>query len=151
MDNNGNTDQLWSMVADYGIGVLTVQTDRLRSRPVIPVINRVLGEIVCIIDKSWIGHKTYGDLPSVLSFLNEHTYKCLTIRGLGSSSCDEQHIANAWSGLLDRSYPDGPKTPGLLALRIVPQCAELWQLGNPEPRLCWEVEAGSSRPRPDAL
>lgn len=150
MDNNDNNDRFWSLVADYGIGVLTVQTDGLRSRPVMPVINRSLGEIVCIVDNSWIGHNAFGELPTALTFLNEHTFKSLTLRGIGRASPHEPDISAAWNGLCNRSYPDGPETPGLLAMRIVPQSADQWQLGHPKPTSHWQLEGGSFMRRPDA-
>ena len=149
MDNNDNNDRFWSMICDYGMGVLVVQTDGLRSRPILPVINRPLGEIVCIVDKSWMGQSTF-DVPCVLSFLSEHTYKSLTLRGTGRGSSGEDDISVAWNCLSDRLYPDGRKSVGLLALRIVPQCADLWQIGQREPHSHWQLESGSFKRRLDA-
>lgn len=149
MESNDNNDRFWSMIADYGMGVLIVQADGLRSRPVLPMINRSLGEIICVVDKIWIGQSTISDVPSVLSFVNEHTYKSLTLRGMGRSSSDEQDISAAWNGLNDRLYPDGRKSAGLLALRIVPQCADLWHLAHREARSHWQLESGSFKRRPD--
>ena len=150
MDKKDIDDEFWSIVSDFGVGTLTVQTQTagLRSRPVMPVIDRAIGEIVCIIDATWIGHSAFCEIPSVLNFLDGHTYVCLTLRGKGRGFADVRDIAAAWTGLCERSYPDGRDTPGLLAFRIVPQLADLWQLGQAHPKSRWELEGASITRRP---
>jgi hypothetical protein len=41
-----------TLVGEFGPGLLTVELEGILSRPVLPVVDRKLGEALCVVDKT---------------------------------------------------------------------------------------------------
>ena len=143
-----DNDTFWTLVGEFGPGILTVEIDGMLSRPVLPVVDRKLGEAICVVDKAWLTGRSSGGVSTALAFFNEFTATSLHLKGQSFASTSSDDIATGWNSLVDRCYPDGMETEGLIALRTTPLSAELWRLGNARPSRSWKFVSGLIQPRP---
>lgn len=61
-----------------------------------------------------------------LSFGDHDTSSYVSISGEGSVKTDREHIKSLWSSFIKPWFPDGPDSPNLALLKIVPHSAEYW-------------------------
>lgn len=135
-------DALVALLDDFGPGSLTVRTpDGLMMRPVMPVANTTRGELACVVEEDWL--RTFGgrELNAALSYMNETRWTYLSIKGTVRRSLNPDDIGAAWSALATRWFPDGPMQSGIVALRFVPEHAELWDFVANAPRVRWLAPA----------
>jgi hypothetical protein len=138
MDNSA----FWTLVGDFGPGILTMQLDGMPTRPVLPVVDRALGQITCLFERDWLGSTATFGISCALAFFNEFSCTSLQMHGNGRLSSRSDDIAAGWNTISDRCYPNGLETVGLTALLIVPRSAYLWQLGQIKPISSWQFVNG---------
>jgi hypothetical protein len=137
-----DNDTFWTLVGDFGPGILTIKGDEMKSRPLLPILDRTLGEVLCIVESSWLTGTANGSFPSVVSFYNEFTSSALHLNCSTQASTRNEDLAAAWNALCDLCYPEGQQTKGLVALRMIPCTANLWRLGTGKPLFSWSFVRG---------
>lgn len=131
-------DELWHALDEFGFGSLIADTRMgLRTRPFIPVIDRIRNEITSIADAAWLGSASAGAIDAAMSFVNEYAGVCLCVRGTMWVSIHDSDIAAAWTGHSSHQFPGGPREPGIVALRTSPHSAECWDLVSAAVRQQW--------------
>lgn len=119
-------DSLLTLVADFGLGfIVWRQNESFGARPFLPIIDRPHARICVLAERSWFAYSPAGSIEVLLTFVNEFRLTGLTVEGRAMLSSRKEDIAATWSGNAEASYPDGPGTPGLLALRLSPRLAQL--------------------------
>jgi hypothetical protein len=122
-------DAFWSLLDEFGFGSLTAHTrDGLRSRPIEPVIDRARNELCCIADAGWLPASGSYEIDASIVLLNEHTRRGLAVQGRLRQSRNRPDVETAWTTLAGHRFPDGPGSPGVIALRISPVSAAMWDL-----------------------
>lgn len=122
-------DTFWSLFDAFGLASLTARTrDGLRTRPVEPVIDRSRHEVSCIAGASWLDGTGSCHFDAALTLLDEQTLRGLVVQGTMRSSSHRVDIVTAWTALARHRFPDGPGAPGVVALRLSPVSAEMWDL-----------------------
>jgi general stress protein 26 len=65
-----------------------------------------------------------------LSFTDRDTATYVSLSGRGEIDTDRRHIQRLWTAMAEPWFPDGPESPNLVLLRIVPDAADYWDGPN---------------------
>jgi general stress protein 26 len=124
--SNAELTQLGTLIEDMSIAMLTnVDNDgALVSRPMSPLEMDADGAVWFFIDATTSNEK---QLEAVnLSFSDEDAGTYVSISGRGEISLDRARMERMWTPLAKTWSPDGPLSPDLALLKIVPHTAEYW-------------------------
>lgn len=119
-------DSLLTLVADFGLGfIVWRQNETFGARPFLPVIDRQQSQICGLAERSWFAYSPAASIEVLLTFVNEFKLKGLSVEGRAMLSSRHEDILATWGAAAEARFPDGPQTPGLVALRLSPRLAQM--------------------------
>lgn len=134
-------EELWQALDEFGFGLLTADTrEGLRTRPIVPVIDRARNELTSLAEAAWLGNASAGAIDATIAFVNEFNATCLTLRGTLWVSIHDTDIAAAWTTASALRFSGGRREPGIVALRTTPHSAEYWSIAASRVRKRWRFE-----------
>lgn len=119
--------QLSELIENMTIAMLTNRDEdgALTSRPMTPLEMDGNGAVWFFIDER---HAASGDqLRSLnLSFVDEASATYVSMSGRGEIDKDRARMHRLWTSFAKPWFPDGPDSPNLALLKVVPETAEYW-------------------------
>jgi general stress protein 26 len=118
--------RLAEIVEGIDVAMLTTRArnDELATRPMTPVEMDEGGAIWFLTDiESPIFE---GTGPVNLAFVDHGRSVYVSIGGEAARVDDRERVRELWSPLARPWFPDGPDTPGLTLLRVLPATADIW-------------------------
>lgn len=123
--------RVWDAMADVGVAMLVAGTPgALLARPMAPILRPAEGLIWFLSDGAGGLDDALASSPSVLLTFSDGERTHVSVAGTVSLHRDRETIRALWSREAEAWLPAGPDGPGIVAIRVVPQAAELWQGWN---------------------
>jgi general stress protein 26 len=118
--------QLGALIEDLSIAMLTnIHGDgALVSRPMSPLEMDGDGAVWFFVDATAMHEKHLQKVN--LSFSDESAGTYVSLSGRGEINLDRARMERLWTPLAKPWFPDGPASPDLALLKIVPHSAEYW-------------------------
>jgi general stress protein 26 len=143
-----DVERMWKVMEKQRTPMLVTQGTRgLHARPMHAIVRPIDGLIWFLTDRS--GSKDWEidrDADVALTFSNGGSVH-LAVSGRACIVDDRATVRDLWSLAAKAYYPDGPEDPDIVAIRVEPQIAELWD-GPAAPiamaRMAAAVVTGSS-------
>ncbi|HVY59977.1 MAG TPA: pyridoxamine 5'-phosphate oxidase family protein [Xanthobacteraceae bacterium] len=128
MNERQQIARAWEIADDVGICMFTTHVNgRMRARPLKAYASEDEGCFWFITDDR--GHKDdeIAAEPDVcLSFADTGYNTYLSVTGRAEVLRDRAKLAELWDFDAQAWWPDGPDTPSVRLLRVVPESAEFW-------------------------
>jgi general stress protein 26 len=122
-----DVERMWKVMEKQRTPMLVTRGARgLHARPMHAIVRPTEGLIWFLTDRS--GCKDWEiarDSQVALTFSNGGSVH-LAVSGLARIVDDRETVRDLWSIAAKAYYPDGPEDPDILAIRVEPQLAELW-------------------------
>lgn len=114
------------LIEDIAISMLTtVEADgSLASRPMYALEMDASGAIWFFTDRRSSKLERLGAVNLAFTELDNSTY--VSLSGHGEIFSDRGHIERLWSPFARPWFPDGPDSPNLALLKVVPHSADYW-------------------------
>jgi hypothetical protein len=137
-----DTQSFWSLLGEFGPGFITWQNHvDYCSRPLSPKVDRIRGELGCVIERDWLPvHATHENI--LCNFVDEFGRRALSIQGRGLKSAAEEDVEFFWGSMQEAWYGAKSDRVDIIALRIIPRTAQLWDLAGRLPAHRWRFDAG---------
>lgn len=123
---NAELTQLGELIEGMSIAMLTnIHCDgALVSRPMSPLEMDADGAVWFFVDARTSHEKQLHALN--LSFSDEDAGTYVSLSGRGEINLDRARMERLWTPLAQPWFPDGPSSPDLALLKVVPHTAEYW-------------------------
>lgn len=120
--------RIWELLEQTQVGMLTTRfAEGLRARPLEARPDREAGVIYFIIDRRGLKDDEIEACADVcFTLTNDKEKAYLSITGTGAMLKDELLAARHWKKTDDVWWPQGPRDPNVLVLRLEPHIGELW-------------------------
>jgi general stress protein 26 len=120
--------RVWDIIEKTRVGMLATRFEGgLRARPLEPRPDRDEGVIYFVTDVRGAKDDEIEAVPDVAFIIIDHEDKAyLSITGRAEVTRDDAKAMVIWKKTDDVWWPDGPSDPNVRVLRLVPECAELW-------------------------
>lgn len=129
--DNPELKRVWEAMADVGVAMLVVAAPGgPLARPMAPILRPAEGLIWFLSDGAGGLDDALAGSPSVLLTFSDGDRTHLSVAGTASLHRDKETIRSLWTREAEAWLPAGPDGPGIVAIRVVPQAAELWQGWN---------------------
>ena len=118
--------QLGALIEDMSIAMLTnIHSDgALVSRPMSPLQMDADGVVWFFVDATTTNEKNLRAVN--LSFSDEGAATYVSLSGRGEMDLDRARMERMWTQEANLWFPDGPSSPDLALLKVVPHTAEYW-------------------------
>lgn len=118
--------QLCQLIEHMHLAMLTTVNEigALVSRPMAPLEMTTDGSIWFFTDLETAKVKQLKVLNLSFSDVDQGTY--VSISGRGEISTDRAHINRLWTPMAKPWFPDGPDSPNLCLIKVIPEVAEYW-------------------------
>lgn len=118
--------QLGELIEDMSIAMLTnIHSDgALVSRPMSPLEMDADGAVWFFVDAKTTNEKQLKAVNLSFSEIGDGTY--VSISGRGEIDLDRARMQRMWTPYAKPWFPDGPSSPDLALLKVVPHTAEYW-------------------------
>ena len=118
--------QLCELIQHMHLAMLTTVNEdgALVSRPMAPLEMASDGSIWFFTDLETAKVKQLKLLNLSFSDADEGTY--VSISGRGEISTDRERINRLWTPMAKPWFPDGPDSPNLCLIKVIPEVAEYW-------------------------
>ncbi len=124
--NTAELNRLCELIEDSKVAMMTTHddSDMLVSRPMAPQEMDADGVLWFFTDRH---SQKVGQLRNVnLAFSDEDRSSYVSVSGTGHLVDDPDRIKSLWSAYAKPWFPDGPDSPNLTLLKVVPNTAEYW-------------------------
>jgi general stress protein 26 len=123
---NAELTQLGELIENMSVGMLTnIHKDgALVSRPMLPLEMDADGVVWFFVDATTTSEKHLNAVN--LSFSDEGAGTYVSISGRGEIDLDRARMNRMWTADAKPWFPDGPSSPDLALLMVVPNAAEYW-------------------------
>ena len=121
-----SAERIWKAAEKMRTAMLVTRSgDALISRPMAAIVKRDEGAIYFLTDRTSGKLDDIAQHPEVsVSFSDSSDYIAFT--GKASVHDDRATVERLWSNAAQAYYPNGPTDPLVIALRVQPNHAELW-------------------------
>jgi general stress protein 26 len=141
---------IWDAAAKFRTALLiTASPAGPHARPMAPVLRPDDGLIWFLTDKASAKDFEIARDPKVTVAFSDGASHHLSIVGMATAIDDRATIKALWSAPAQAFYPGGPDDPDVMALKIVPGDAELWDGPNAVVSLVKMAAAIVTRDRAD--
>ena len=127
LQSNPDLSLVCEMIEDISIAMLTNKDDRgaLTSRPMSPLEIDKQGVLWFFIDDRTAASGEQLKLVN-LSFSDEERSIYVSISGRGEIDKDRARMKRLWTSFAKPWFPEGPDSPHLALLKVIPETAEYW-------------------------
>lgn len=130
IQDNAELAQLAGLIEDIKVAMLGSLDDSgaLVTRPMAPLAMDADGAIWFFTDRRSSKVERLGVLNLAFSDPDRATY--VSISGRGELVDDRGRIEQLWTSFAKPWFPDGPDSPNLVLLKVLPDTAEYWDAPN---------------------
>jgi general stress protein 26 len=134
-------ETFWDLVQEIDSCMLTtLDGDKLRSRPMVPRIDLVRGEIQFLTSLS---SAKIADVEAEhhvnLAFVDASAGDYVSVSGTMRVSTDRPLVRELWSPMAKMWFKNGPDDPDVAVLRCTPQDAQYWDGTGNVIKKYWEI------------
>ena len=127
MAEQDGKDDVWAVIADQRIAMLTAEEDgRLVSRPMACIARPEENRIYFVTRVDAAVGEIGGSVPVNLGFSDTHKNTYLSVAGTASSSQDRAKLRELWSVWVEAWLPQGPDGDDVALVTVEPEEARLW-------------------------
>lgn len=122
-----DVDRVWDMAESIGVCMLvTFAKQGLHARPMTSIVDRQAGKISFLAEREAGKDDEITAKPDVLLAYSNGANKHVSIKGMAHVTDDPAVIKALWSPAAKVYLPEGPDSPGVIAIEVVPTGAEYW-------------------------
>ena len=127
-DKATTTERAWELIEKLGISFfVTHSPSGMRGRPLAAIPKPEEGKIYFVINKlQGAKDEELGKDPNVYLGFGDGSSKFVSVTGTATVSDDADLLERLWNPGAQAFWPDGPSTPGLASIVVIPQSAEYW-------------------------
>ncbi|MFN3944695.1 MAG: pyridoxamine 5'-phosphate oxidase family protein [Allosphingosinicella sp.] len=128
MSQEGSEKDVWKIVADQRIAMLTTQEEsgRLVSRPMACLARPEEGRIYFVTRIDAKVGEIGGSAEVNLGFADTHKNTYLSLSGTARTSQDREKLRDLWSMFTEAWLPEGPDGEDVALVTVEPSEAKLW-------------------------
>jgi general stress protein 26 len=140
----------WEIMKSIGscFFITKAGNDEMHGRPMAPVVRPEEGKIYLLTHESDDKTSDHALADGVLLVFADST-RHLALNATASVSRNAAKLEELWSPAATAFWPDGPKTPGVVAVEIEPTHCEYWDGKNPVVSAFKLMYARATKTKPD--
>lgn len=123
-----NVARVWDLLEKLSISFfVTNAAEGMRGRPLAAIPKREDGGIYFLINKfQGAKDEELTKNPNVYLGFGDGSSKFVSVNGTATVSEDANLLERLWNPGAQAFWPDGPSTPGMASIIVIPEAAEYW-------------------------
>jgi general stress protein 26 len=127
MSERSGEEQVWAMIGEQRIAMLTTQEDgQLVSRPMASLARPEEGKIYFVTKLDAKVGEIGGSAPVNLAYSDPHKNNYVSVSGTARTSQDREKLRALWSMWTEAWLPEGPDGEDVALITVDPEEAKLW-------------------------